>query len=302
MMIHELTALVPPFKRRKRVGRGKGSGRGKTATRGQKGAGSRRGHSTRFAFEGGQMPFFRRMPKMGFTNANFRTEFWAVNLADIIRHKSFSSGGDVTPETLVKAGLVRDSSRPVKVMGDLRGVDGGVKVKLNVNVHRITGPAKKHIVGAGGSVTEAGTRRDRVRGVDRNGDDQTPRNLTKKLKGGARPAARRLPSRRPNKAAARSLTPIPGGRISAATRISFPDRGETRTMLKSIIDLLRLNTIINVFKVPELRTKILFTLGMLAVYRIGFWIPLPGINQAALIDYFKTQAESGSASAGPRTS
>ncbi|MCC6283796.1 MAG: preprotein translocase subunit SecY [Phycisphaerales bacterium] len=66
-------------------------------------------------------------------------------------------------------------------------------------------------------------------------------------------------------------------------------------MLKPLIDLLRLNTIINVFKVPELRTKILFTLGMLVVYRIGFWIPLPGIDQTALLEYARTQAQSGSA-------
>lgn len=54
-------------------------------------------------------------------------------------------------------------------------------------------------------------------------------------------------------------------------------------------------TIINVFKIPELRRKILFTLGMLAVYRIGFWIPLPGVNQDALTSFFEQQAASGSA-------
>ncbi|MCC5823252.1 MAG: preprotein translocase subunit SecY [Planctomycetes bacterium] len=54
-------------------------------------------------------------------------------------------------------------------------------------------------------------------------------------------------------------------------------------------------TIANVFRIPELRSKILFTLGMLAVYRIGFWIPLPGVNQGALSSYFETQAATGSA-------
>ena len=54
-------------------------------------------------------------------------------------------------------------------------------------------------------------------------------------------------------------------------------------------------TIANVFRIPELRGKILFTLGMLAVYRVGFWIPLPGVNQGALSSFFETQVSSGSA-------
>lgn len=56
-----------------------------------------------------------------------------------------------------------------------------------------------------------------------------------------------------------------------------------------------IQTIINVFRIPELRSKILFTIGMLAVYRIGFWIPVPGVNQGALTSFFEQQAASGSA-------
>lgn len=55
------------------------------------------------------------------------------------------------------------------------------------------------------------------------------------------------------------------------------------------------STIINVFKIKELRDKILFTLGMLAVYRIGFWIPLPGVNQSILVEYFQRAAAEGTA-------
>lgn len=54
-------------------------------------------------------------------------------------------------------------------------------------------------------------------------------------------------------------------------------------------------TIYNVFRIPELRSKILFTLGMLAVYRIGFWIPVPGVNQQALTQFFEAQVSTGSA-------
>ncbi|MGP1273004.1 MAG: 50S ribosomal protein L15 [Phycisphaerales bacterium] len=182
MMIHEITEKAGPNRKRKRIGRGHGSGWGKQSGRGHKGAGSRRGHSTRFQFEGGQMPYFRRMPKLGFSNVQFESRFWTVNLRDIVRHEAFAKGGEVTAETLIKAGLVRDASRDVKILGAVD--ESGVTVKLDVRVNRVTGGAKKLIEGAGGSVHETGTRRDRVRGIDRNSDDRAPKNLTKKLRRG----------------------------------------------------------------------------------------------------------------------
>jgi large subunit ribosomal protein L15 len=182
MMIHEVTAMAGKYKKRKRIGRGVGSGNGKTSGRGQKGAGSRRGHSKLYQFEGGQMPFFRRMPKFGFTNANFKTKFWIVNLGAILAHEDFKGGGDVNAETLIKAGLVRDNSRDLKILGGLEDGQDSVGVKLNVTANRVTDSARKLITDAGGSVSETGTRRDKVRGIDRNSDDRTPKNLTKKLK------------------------------------------------------------------------------------------------------------------------
>ncbi|MEO0484143.1 MAG: 50S ribosomal protein L15 [Planctomycetota bacterium] len=181
MMIHEVTALAGKNKSKKRVGRGPGSGRGKTSTRGFKGAGSRRGHSVRHQDEGGQMPYFRRMPKFGFNNSQFKTRFWIVNLRDIVAHESFAKGGAVTVESLIAAGLVRDESRDLKILGDL-GEAQKLSVKLDVTANRVTDKARSLITDAGGSVTEAGTRRDRVRGIDRNSDDRSPKNLTKKLK------------------------------------------------------------------------------------------------------------------------
>jgi len=56
-----------------------------------------------------------------------------------------------------------------------------------------------------------------------------------------------------------------------------------------------IQTLTNVFRIAELRNKILFTIGMLAVYRIGFWIPLPGVDQAQMIQHFERAAQSGSA-------
>ncbi len=180
MMIHEITAKAGRYKARKRVGRGKYGKWGKMSGRGQKGAGSRSGTARRFAFEGGQMPFFRRIQKFGFTNAEFKEQFWIVNLRDIATHPAFSKGGEVNAGSLIKAGLVRDESRPLKILGAV-GQDG-LRVKLNVTAHRITGPAKKLIESAGGKVHESGTSKDKVRGVDRMSSDLTPKNLTKKLK------------------------------------------------------------------------------------------------------------------------
>jgi large subunit ribosomal protein L15 len=180
MMIHDITAQVGKYKARKRVGRGKYGARGKTSGRGVKGAGSRSGTSTRFAFEGGQMPFFRRIQKFGFTNAQFKQQFWIVNIGDVVKHPSFARGGEVNSETLIKAGLVRDNSRGLKILGGIG--EEGLRAKLNVTAARISAPARKLIVDAGGQVNETGTRKDKVRGVDRNSEDKTPKNLTKKLK------------------------------------------------------------------------------------------------------------------------
>ena len=94
MMIHEITELAGKYKTRKRIGRGHGSGSGKTSGRGHKGAKSRSGYSRRPAFEGGQMQYFRRIPKRGFSNADFKTVYHIVNLASFhVRFRDISRGG-----------------------------------------------------------------------------------------------------------------------------------------------------------------------------------------------------------------
>lgn len=187
MMIHDITAKVGKYKARKRVGRGKYGARGKTSGRGQKGAGSRSGTATRFQFEGGQMPFFRRIQKFGFTNAQFKQQFWIVNIGDVVKHPNFAKGGEVNADTLIKAGLVRDTSRQLKILGGVG--EEGLRAKLTVTAARVSAPARKMIEGAGGKVNEVGTRKDKVRGIDRNSEDKTPKNLTKKLKQATKKAA-----------------------------------------------------------------------------------------------------------------
>ena len=146
MMIHEITEKTGKYKARKRIGRGRGSGTGKTSGRGHKGAASRAGYSRRPAFEGGQMPYFRRIPKRGFSNAAFRTEYHIVNVAAL--QDRFKSGAKVDAAALVKAGLIRNTKLPVKVLAH-----GDIKIKLNVTADKFSGSATTKIEAAGGSVT-----------------------------------------------------------------------------------------------------------------------------------------------------
>jgi len=147
MMIHEITAKVGKHRARKRIGRGHGSGHGKTSGRGHKGAGSRSGHVSKAGFEGGQMPWFRRIPKRGFSNAMFRRDFQIVNLGEIARR--FKEGDTINGESLAAAGLVRDPKGPVKILGE-----GEAPAKLDVHAHKLSAAARRKIEDAGGSVTE----------------------------------------------------------------------------------------------------------------------------------------------------
>jgi large subunit ribosomal protein L15 len=151
MMIHEITDKVGRYPARKRVGRGEASGSGKTSGRGHKGAGSRSGNSYRPYFEGGQMPFARRMPKRGFSNVQFATQYHVVNLKSL--EARLSDGAEVTPESLAEAGLIRDTSLPVKVLGQ-----GDLSKKLMVTAAKFSASARAKIEAAGGSVVEAGGR------------------------------------------------------------------------------------------------------------------------------------------------
>ena len=127
------------------------------------------------------MPYFRRIPKRGFTNANFMTHFRIVNLRSIVEHEDFAKGGDINASTLVASGLIPTGDEPIKILGDLGEADS-LKIKLAVDVARVTASVRKHVEAAGGSINEQGTRRDRVRGLDRNTGSEDPTKLTKKRK------------------------------------------------------------------------------------------------------------------------
>ena len=127
---------------RKRVGRGKGSGLGKTSGRGEKGQKSRSGFSQKPGFEGGQMPLHRRVPKRGFTNARFRKEFAEINLE---RLEVFDAGSIVTPEVLLKRGMIKNLRDGLKVLAK-----GTVTKALTVRAHKFSAKAQEQIAGAGG--------------------------------------------------------------------------------------------------------------------------------------------------------
>jgi large subunit ribosomal protein L15 len=145
MMIHEITVQAGKHKRRIRVGRGESSGHGKTCGRGTKGSGARTGGEIPFGSEGGNMPLFRRLPKRGFNNNEFRQRFSIVNVSDLELH--FESGATVDASALIAKGLVRDEKHPVKVLGD-----GALSKKLTVVAGKFTKQAADKITKAGGSM------------------------------------------------------------------------------------------------------------------------------------------------------
>jgi large subunit ribosomal protein L15 len=149
-----LSSLKPaqPREDRKRVGRGLGSGKGRYSGRGIKGQKSRAGsHKMRPGFEGGQMPVYMRLGKQrGSTSKDampigpFRTSTAPVNVAALDR---FDDGAEVTPETLVEKGLLKNTKTDVKLLGN-----GELKKKLTVRVHGISATAREKVEQAGGSV------------------------------------------------------------------------------------------------------------------------------------------------------
>jgi len=130
-------------KRPKRVGRGRSSGHGKTSTRGHKGQKARSGGGVRPGFEGGQMPLSRRLPKRGFTNI-FRKEYTILNVGDL--EQRFKAGDEITPEVLVKNGLIRKRDR-IKILGE-----GKLTKGLKVSAHAFSKKHKERIKEAGGKI------------------------------------------------------------------------------------------------------------------------------------------------------
>ena len=142
MKLNELKAAEGARSTKKRIGRGLGSGNGKTSGKGQKGQNSRSGGGVAIGFEGGQTPFFKRMPKRGFTNFT-RKEYAIVNVEDL---NKFEDGVTVDFAAVKAAGLVKKELDGLKVLGN-----GKLEKKLTVKAAKFSASAKKAIEEAGGT-------------------------------------------------------------------------------------------------------------------------------------------------------
>ncbi len=146
MKLNDLRPNEGAKKDRKRVGRGISGGQGKTSGRGTKGEGSRRGSGGNLYRQGGNLPFFRRLPFIrgeGFTPPN-QISYTEINLDQLAR---FESGVEITPDVLAQANLLHNAGEPVVILGR-----GEISVALKVRVHRISKTAREKIEKAGGSV------------------------------------------------------------------------------------------------------------------------------------------------------
>ena len=140
-----LSQLKPPAgqkRKSRRLGQGMGSGRG------QKGQRSISGYSKMRGFEGGQMPFHRRLPKRGFTNI-FRREYTVVNVGKLEQLE----GDRFDPESLAALGVVRKLRDGLKVLGG-----GEVKRKIHVKAHLFSRSAEEKIRAAGGTAESIAAR------------------------------------------------------------------------------------------------------------------------------------------------
>lgn len=143
MKLHTLQNNPGATRRKKRLGSGPGTGRGKTSARGQKGQKSRAGSSIRPGFGGGQIPLYRTLPHRGFNNANFRTAYAPVNVAELEKLEAT----EITPEVMKKAGILRHKAKLVKVLGH-----GEITRAVTVTADKFSASARQKIEAAGGKV------------------------------------------------------------------------------------------------------------------------------------------------------
>lgn len=158
MNLSDVYAIKLGRKRRKRVGRGRGSGRGKTATRGHKGQKARKGYSMRPSFEGGQTPMFKRFPKRGFSNVNFTTRYSIINVGDL---DTMTDLEEITPEILLEKKVIKKFEKGgLKILGD-----GEVTRAMTVRAHKFSKSATQKIEAAGGKTEVLEAKPSRLRSL-----------------------------------------------------------------------------------------------------------------------------------------
>lgn len=168
MNLAQAKALGIKFPERKRKGRGVGSGLGKTSGRGHKGAKARSGWSRRIGWEGGQMPIYRRLPKVGFNNKNFEKVYTVVNVSDL---DAFDVGATVNLQSVLDKGLTSKEKHSdlFKVLGN-----GEISKAVTVEVDAITASAREKIERAGGKVVVKERAARRPKFIAKDGSKRTP--------------------------------------------------------------------------------------------------------------------------------
>ena len=144
MKLHELEKNIGAKQKRKIVGRGPGSGLGKTSGKGHKGQNARSGGGVRPVFEGGQLPLYRRLPKRGFSNYEFKVKYATINVGDL---EIFEDGTLVTPALLKEVGLVKKQLCGIKVLGE-----GEIAKKLTVQAHKFSRGAIEKLEESGSKI------------------------------------------------------------------------------------------------------------------------------------------------------
>ena len=144
MKLHELERNRAAKHDRRRVGRGMGSGLGKTSGRGEKGQKARSGVSIKATFEGGQLPLYRRLPKRGFSNSDFKIRYATINVSDL---NKFEDGTVVTPEILRETGILKNQLDGVKILGN-----GEIEKKLTVKANKFSKSAIEKLEKSGSKI------------------------------------------------------------------------------------------------------------------------------------------------------
>ena len=145
MQLHNLKPAEGSVHKQKRLGRGEASGKGGTSTKGNKGGQSRAGYKSKMAFEGGQMPIQRRIPKRGFKNIN-RVEYKVINVGKIDHYAEKYGITEFNHQNLYINSLISQTDN-IKILGN-----GELKGKFNFKVNAVSEKAKAAIEAAGGTV------------------------------------------------------------------------------------------------------------------------------------------------------
>jgi len=144
--LQSLTPQKGARRRKLRKGRGIAAGQGASCGFGMRGQKSRSGRPTRPGFEGGQMPLYRRVPKLKHFTLINPTNYTVINVSKLADLKA---GSVVNIDTLVKDGIVTSPKHPLKVLGN-----GELSVKLTVQAAAFTASAREKIEAAGGTCEE----------------------------------------------------------------------------------------------------------------------------------------------------